>query len=221
MIARSASTAAAQTTPLAPEETVLQSHPLSAFPETSREAAGAETDQIIADWVRSYLMRPHPQLGRPGAVCPFTSAAARLDAIRVASSPLRSEDEIHRTMLQALAVFEAIDCPESQRHFRTVIVGFPNCGDEEGRRRLRKAQNRLRLESVLRGKMIGLFEPESQATGLINPEFRPLRSPVPLLAIRMMVENDASFVARNLLLVPIYLVKFPLTGPRRLWKALW
>ena len=93
--------------------------------------------------------------------------------------------------------------------------------DEEGRKRLKKAQNRLRPESVLRGKMIGLFEPDSPATGLVNPEFRPLRSPVPLLAIRMLVENDAPFVLRNPRLFPIYLIKFPLTGPRKLWNALW
>jgi hypothetical protein len=201
-------------------ETDLRVRPLSALRDPSGETPVAETDQIIADWVRSYLMRPHPKLGRSGAVCPFTSAAARLDAIRVGSSPARTEEAVDRTMRQALAAFEAIECPKPQRHLRTTIVGFPNCADEEGRARLKTARNRLRLESILRGKMFALFEPNSGDKGLLNPEFRPLRSPLPLLAIRMLVENDAPFVLRNPLLAPIYLLKFPLTGPGKIWSAL-
>jgi hypothetical protein len=41
-----------------------------------------------------------------------------------------------------------------------------------------------------------------------------------LLAIRLLVENDAPFVLRNPLLAPIYLAKFPLKGSRRLVAAL-
>jgi hypothetical protein len=201
-------------------EAHLRLRPLSALPDASGETPGAEIDQIIADWVRSYLMRPHPKLGRPGAVCPFTSAAARLDAIRVGWNPARTQGAVDLAMRQALAAFEAIECPKAQRHFRTVIVGFPSCADEDGLTRLKNARNGMRLQSILHGKMFALFEPNSGDKGLLNPEFRPLRSPVPLLAIRMLVENDAPFVLRNPLLAPIYLLKFPLTGPRKIWSAL-
>ena len=69
--------------------------------------------------------------------------------------------------------------------------------------------------------MIGLFEPHSNDKGLINPDFRPLRAPVPLLAIRSLVENDAPFVLRNPRLAPIYLFKHPISGPRKLLSLLW
>jgi hypothetical protein len=64
--------------------------------------------------------------------------------------------------------------------------------------------------------MIGLFEPNSEAEGLLNRDFRPLRAPVPVLAIRTLVEQDAPFVVRNPLLVPVYLAKFPIAGLARL-----
>ena len=32
----------------------------------------------IARWTREYLARPHPQLGRKGAVCPFVPLSYRL-----------------------------------------------------------------------------------------------------------------------------------------------
>ena len=173
---------------------------------------------MLADWVRLYLMRPHPDLGRTGHVCPFTAKAARLDLLRIGISPLGPTDrrQIRKTMAYALQAFYALPCTRATKVFRTVIVGFPNCADPDGIAALHQVQNAMRHHSLVRAKMIGLFEPESSATGLINPDFRPLRSPLPVLAIRMLVEQDAPFVARNPLLAPVYLLKFPLAGSRRL-----
>jgi hypothetical protein len=199
--------------------------PISAFPEGGSNRTFDEPEleaaRRVADWIRGYLMQPHPRVGRAGVVCPFTPITARMDVIRIGLSPAREEEAILRNMTEAMRAFEAIDCPKGQRHFRAALVGFPNCADDEGRARLKRVQNRLRGESILRGKMIGLFEPNAQDKGVVNPDFRPMRSPLPLLAIRMLVENDAPFVVRNPLLAPIYLLKFPLTGTRKLMSLLW
>jgi hypothetical protein len=151
-----------------------------------------------------------------------TAHASRLDLVRIGVSEADGRDAtlILETMQGALRAFEAIDCKKSMRNFRTVLVAFPNCAHEDGLRVLKRTQNRLRHHSTVKGKMIGCFEPNSQDKGLINPNFRPLRSPIPLLAIRALVENDAPFVVRNPLLAPIYLAKFRLTGVRRLVAAL-
>ena len=37
----------------------------------------------LIGWVEGYLMAAHPDLGRTGAVCPFTRQAARLDTVRL------------------------------------------------------------------------------------------------------------------------------------------
>jgi len=217
MIARPSTSAKAYAESPPADEAAPRFAALSTFPLTP----GGPPDQIVANWVRSYLMRPHAELGRSGAVCPFTPISARLNTLLVGFSHATDEDEILAVMGKALAAFESIACTPKQRHFRSVVVAFPQCGGPEGRARLKAVQNRLRPESVLRGKMIGLLEPHSEDKGLINPDFRPLRAPLPLLAIRMLVENDAPFVWRNPRLVPIYLLKFPLKGPPRLWSALW
>lgn len=190
---------------------------LKGLDESCTSAADA-TARALGDWVRAYLMQPHPRLGRSGHVCPFTAQAARLSLLRIGISPLGGGDRpaVLRTMQEALRAFDALPCQRSARLFRTVIIGFPRCTDAAGVATLRAVQNALRHHSIVRAKMIGLFEPNSQAEGLINPQFRPLRSPVPALAIRMLVEQDAPFVARNPLLVPIYLAKFPIAGTRRL-----
>ena len=112
--------------------------------------------------------------------------------------------------------FALMPCPESMQHFRTIIVGFPEIDDAMGLESLRKVQGRLKIYSLLRGLMIGRFYAGSNDPGLWNPDFRPLRSPIPLLAIRQVVENDAPFAMRHPLLIPTYVWKYSLAAPRRL-----
>jgi hypothetical protein len=44
--------------------------------------------------------------------------------------------------------------------------------------------------------MLGEFHALTQTPGLRNSDFRPLRSPIPLLAIRHMVESDIDFLTQ-------------------------
>ena len=192
--------------------------PLSTF-RGGADGAGkpGEIETQIAGWIRSYLMQPHPELGRTGAVCPFTPHAAKLDAVLIGTSRRADVEGIVAVMERAISAFDVIEVPREARRFRAVLVGFPECSGADGAALLRAAQNRLRPHSIYRGKMIGLFEPNSQAAGLINPDFKPLRAPLPLLAIRSLVVEDAPFVKRNPRLAPLYLLKFGRDGLRRLF----
>jgi hypothetical protein len=189
---------------------------------TMQEARAAETgDDALATlrgWVEAYLMRGHADLGRTGAVCPFTKQAAKLDTVRLAISPAGpgDEEEAFRLIRQGFSDLEAIPCKPSMRHFRTVIVGFPNCASPEGIAMLQAVQRRHKFYSLARFRMIGFMHATNDAPGLWNPDFRPLRAPLPVLAIRHLVEQDAPFAARHPLLLGPYLLRFPLAGPKRL-----
>src|SRR5215469_14439509 len=89
---------------------------------------------LIGQWIAAYLMRSHPDLGRAGEVCPYTSRAYRLDTIRIAVSFASPGDTatVKSHMQLCLREFAAIPCDLSMRHYRTVIVGFPNLDDEDG-----------------------------------------------------------------------------------------
>jgi hypothetical protein len=173
----------------------------------------------IAHWISSYLMSSHPELGRAGDVCPFTAQASRLDTIRVGVCDASSAEitRVKSIMRYCFAQLARIPCPRSMEHFRTIIVGFPNIQDDEnGMQTLRAVQDKLKFYCLRRGLMIGRFHAGSADRGLWNPDFRPLRSPIPLLAIRHLVENDAAFAARHPLLIPAYVCKYPLAGCKRL-----
>ena len=172
----------------------------------------------IAAWVTSYLMSAHPQLGRSGEVCPFTSRAYQLDTIRIGVSFATSRDgvTIKSCMRDCLRQFSSIACDDSARDFRTIIVGFPNLIDEDGVAALRAAQRRLTLPCLWDGLMIGRFHPRSEDEGLWNRDFRPMRAPIPLLAVRHLVRNDAPFALRHPALLASYLCRYATAAPRYL-----
>jgi hypothetical protein len=178
--------------------------------------------QDIGNWIGSYLMSAHPDLGRSGDVCPFTAQASRINTIRIGVSGATGADiaDIASDMRNCCRQLQAIPCPATMRHFRTIIVGFPNVRDEQGLESLMAAQTQLKLYTLMRGLMIGRFHETSDDPGLWNPDFRPLRSPIPLLAIRHLVEHDAPFVIAHPLLIPTYLAKFPMSAPGRLLATL-
>lgn len=197
-----------------------------AIPATDGQFLGMKEVEGFADpemtdlhgWVESYLMNSHPELGRTGAVCPFTRQAAKIDTVRLAISHARADDEDKAFALirGAFGELEAIPCKPAMKHFRTVIVGFPQCADPDGIAMLKRIQRRHRFYSLARARMIGMMHAGSEDRGLWNPDFRPLRSPMPVLAIRHLVENDAPFAALHPALMVAYLARFPIKGTRRL-----
>lgn len=172
----------------------------------------------IARWMTSYLMTSHPELGRAGEVCPFTGRAYRLDTIRIGVSSAASGDiaAAKKDMEDALRQFSLIPCDPTTKHLRTIVVGFPNLNDENGMTALKAAQDHLKLRCLWRGLMIGRFHPASEDRGLWNRDFRPMRSPIPLLAIRHLVRNDAAFALRNPVLLAAYMCRYSLSAPKQL-----
>jgi hypothetical protein len=182
-------------------------------------ASSANTPlRTLLDWIEGYLMAGHPELGRTGAVCPFTKQAAKIDTVRLGISHAAPQDEERAFTLirDGFAELGRIPSKPGMRRFQTVIVGFPDCNTEQGVAMLRQVQRRLRFHSLRRGKMIGMMHATSEDPGLWNPDFRPLRAPLPVLAIRHMVAQDAPFAAKHPPLIVAYLLKFPLAGTKRL-----
>ena len=170
--------------------------------------APADLDQLQQDlpylievtkWVRGFLAKPHPKLGRSGPVCPFLPRALQLDSIQLAT--------IHTKGLEQQAVEDIV------KHYRdafleleprqgelalykSLLLIFPDVSEEEAPTLIDGVQQRLKPFFVEEGLMIGEFHPRNQTPGLHNPDFYPLRSPVPMLAIRFMTESDLPFLQR-------------------------
>lgn len=169
-------------------------------------AAGRESPEqdlvhirLVADWCQSFLARPHPQLGRTGSVCPFVPRAIAMDtlAFTVVHTRDASESEVDRVIGRFREVFldmEPVSGPEAIE--KAIMVVLPDVGEEEAPVVIDQTHYRLKPRFVEAGLMIGKFHPRSPQAGLHNTAFRPLRSPIPLLAIRYMVDSDLPFLNR-------------------------
>ncbi|WP_052756451.1 DUF6875 domain-containing protein [Lysobacter capsici] len=159
----------------------------------------APLPQTVA-WIRTFLARPHPDVGRPGPVCPFTPTALALDTIWLAEIHDRdvSVDRITQLIGEYRDLFAEIEPRTGQVAInKTVLIVFPHLGDEAAAF-IDEVQQQLKPSFVDLGLMLGEFHATNESPGLRNPDFRPLRSPVPMLAIRHMVETDLPFLRRSL-----------------------
>ena len=154
----------------------------------------------ILDWVRSFLAKPHADLGRTGPVCPFIPRA--LDEttlwIRVVDVDPSDPAEMETTVALYRSAFLDLEPKQgNETIFKTIILIFPRVTDAQAPTLIDGVQQKLKPEFVDDGLMLGQFHMKNEEPGLHNEKFRPLRSPIPLLAIRFMVMQDLPFLTRQ------------------------
>jgi hypothetical protein len=167
--------------------------------EVEHLATNLEIFRQASSWVANYLTQSHPKLGRTGAVCPFAQSALNNDTIRIAVVRLDREDkrvQIKDAIEYHLKEFLAYKVPKRHRMLQSTLILFPDVRQEEASELIDQTKEMLKPEFIKLGLMLGEFHAQNNSPGLHNSEFTPLRSPVPMLAIRRMVSTDLSFLDR-------------------------
>ncbi|MCE0446762.1 hypothetical protein LT493_25845 [Streptomyces tricolor] len=148
-----------------------------------------------AAWLRSFLTRPHAELGRKGAVCPFMEQSLKLGRAALSSvdvSGPRGQRRLETTARSALA---RLGEDAAGDNVYNAFVMVPVGTDESTRAAIvLDVQQELKAEAIAAGKMVGEFFPGHPMPGIHNPSFRPLAAPHPLLAVRTMVITDILFL---------------------------
>jgi hypothetical protein len=149
-------------------------------------------------WLKSFLAKPHPHLGRPGPVCPFVPKAINLNYIRlrVIRSHNLAQQQVVDIVLPYLNTFLELEPREQEEDAlnKAILLLFPDISHEDAPQLIDSVQKQLKPLFVNSGLMLGEFHKRNETPGLHNPNFRPLRSPIPMLAIRFMVESDLPFL---------------------------
>lgn len=161
-------------------------------------AAYEEPLRRTLTWAREYLCNPHPELGRKGDVCPFVGTAIKRSTFYMTVWPGVPSDraEVTAVLQRFRSWFSELDPKDgAAAQFKTMLVIFPDLPDDVIPHVIDATQDELKGEYVEVGLMLGEFHagPPDKA-GLWNEDFRPLNSPVPLLAIRHMVTTDFPFL---------------------------
>jgi len=60
----------------------------------TRELAASDLDALraVADWIKTYVVKPHKDLGRAGPVCPFVPGALERKALWLAPEQIAGRD---------------------------------------------------------------------------------------------------------------------------------
>jgi hypothetical protein len=150
-----------------------------------------------SEWVRTFLAQPHPNLGRSGKVCPYIPFALRFDTIQLAviRPQKTSQQELENTVKDYRDIFLQSEPKVGEAAiYKVFLLIFPDINIQDTSILIDEVQKKLKPYFVESGLMLGEFHMLNQSPGLHNPNFLPLRSPIPLLAIRFMVEPDLPFL---------------------------
>lgn len=154
--------------------------------------------RAIADWAQQYLCQAHPELGREGPVCPYVQTSLRKCTFHLTVRRGRhySPEQVESIIVELRNFFLELEPTSGPALiFKTILCLFPDFLPEDLPLLIDDVQSRLKSEYVPHGLMVGEFHdgPPNKG-GLWNPDFRPLRAPVPMLVIRNMVATDFAFL---------------------------
>jgi hypothetical protein len=205
---------------------LLQAHGLTLYEpaDLSGELAPPQAPEMrkIASWAVEFLSTPNPDLGRGGSVCPYIKHSMNNNSFLLACAAgerdLRSIeasfDKYRRWFI------ELRDEPEREhKHLLAILVLLPDF-DRTDPDPLDVLQGRLKDAFVHEGLMVGQFHPRCAQKGLWNEDFRPLRAPIPLLAIRQMVASDLPFLVGSASHLSAYLDRFAPNIPSHIRRLL-
>lgn len=173
--------------------------------------------ELLRSWVCDYLIRPHPDLGRSGPVCPFTNPSVSRGLFWVGfidgrDVGLHQMTEAVDELFDAFPALPPVDGDDAL--LKAVLLVFPDVVDYS---LIEEAQREGKSKFVREGLMLGQFYPGCTTPGLRNKEFPALEAPLPILAVRNMVGSDFPFLAQRSEWVDAYLKRFAhqIPGPVR------
>jgi len=148
-------------------------------------------------WMQRFIMQPHPELGRKGAVCPFAKPSHEEHALLFAAFDAADMpfDTYIGTLMRLPYLFHrvAAEQPEPTELLSLAVypLGLP---DEAHYKFIDCAHMILKPFYMECGLMLGEFHPTSSVRGAHSESFRPMRADVPVLVIRAMALHDALFI---------------------------
>lgn len=161
----------------------------------------------IKDWVYHYLMRPHEIMGRTGPVCPYVPKAVQEDSIllTIVSANQFEKSIFYEIILNYFEWFIQLAPTFGHKHIYRSIIMLIDVHYKDERHLVEQAVIDLKSHFIKKKSMLGEFHSgPPEKGGIRNPNFKPLWSPVPLLAIREMVETDIEFLKEK----PAYLAQY-------------
>jgi hypothetical protein len=165
---------------------------------TSELAEGELTAlQAVADWIKTYVVRPHKDLGRAGPVCPFVPGALERRTLWLAPEQAagRSVPAVVELMNGYKRRFLDVQPADGDdANYKVIVVVFTDLSADSAHGVFDDVLEHLAVPSYAEdGIVFGPFYEGNEGTAIYNSSFRPFQSPVPFLFVRYTVVSDWKF----------------------------
>jgi hypothetical protein len=161
----------------------------------------AESDlaalEAVADWIKTYVVKPHKDLGRAGPVCPFVPEALERKTLWLAPEQIADRDmpDVIELINGYQRLFlDAQPTDGDDANYKVIVVVFSDLSADRAQGVFDDVLQQLAVPSYVEdGIVFGPFYEGHEGTALYNSNFRPFRSPVPFLFVRQGVISDWKF----------------------------
>lgn len=180
--------------------------------------------RTVADWIKSFIVRPHKDLGRDGAVCPFVPDALEKKILWLAPEHIadRSAPEVVQLMSRYKKQFlQTQPLNGEDANSKVIVVVFTDFPADRAESTFGDVLNQLAIPSYKEdGILFGPFYQGNKGTAIYNSSFRPFQSPAPFLFVRQGVISDWKFFLDNDELLNLWARRYGEAGTRALAEEL-
>ena len=157
--------------------------------------------RAIADWTKTFVVKPHKELGRAGTVCPFVPGSLERKVLWLAPEQIadrREPDVIELVRGYKRLFLETQPTGGDDADYKVIVVVFTDLPADRAQGVFDDVLQHLAVPSYADdGILFGPYYEGNEATAIYNSSFRPFQSPVPFLFVRPGVISDWKFFLDN------------------------
>jgi hypothetical protein len=162
----------------------------------------------LVRWMHEFVVRPHPALGRAGAVCPYLAPSLKRNLVFLTEGSPDVADAAGATddLLTHLDQFirHPPTCDVPDHSFKCLMVAYPRLQDRTTSL-LTVARTRVKSAFVRSGTTCGEFYPTSEDRSVRSDALFVARAPVAAVAIRYLSPHDELFLKAQPALYALFL----------------
>jgi hypothetical protein len=165
---------------------------------TSELAKGdLEALQAVADWIKTFVVKPHKDLGRAGTVCPFVPESLERKTLWLAPEQIadRAVPEVVELMRgYKRLLLDTRPAEGDDVVYNVIVVVFTDLSADRAQGVFDDVLQHLAVPSYVEdGILFGPYYEGNKGTAVYNSSFRPFQSPVPFLFVRHGITGDWKF----------------------------
>jgi Domain of unknown function (DUF6875) len=196
--------------------------------DSSRTKDLADSDltalRAIAGWIKTFVVKPHKDLGRAGTVCPFVPGSLERKVLWLAPEQIasRGEPDVIELVSGYKRLFLETE-PTGSDHadYKVIVVVLTDLPANRAQGVFDDVLQQLAVPSYADdGILFGPYYEGNEGTAIYNSSFRPFQSPVPFLFVRQGVISDWKFFLDNDELLSLWARRFGETAVQALAEEL-